>query len=518
MRIDEDNQVIPLNNRREKHLEIGNEDKNQFFNTPYLKKGGVVIGTKQSSSVEKLYIIDEDTHSITVGATRSGKTRTIVLQSICALALAHESIILSDPKGELYQYTYPFLQRLGYEVLVVDFRSPLKSNQYNFLQPIIDAVDQNNISQAIDATWDLTAALVGEAKGERIWHDGEASIIAAAIMSVVYDNRKGFNRQYQNLTNVYFFISNMCKTIGNTMPIIEYMKTLDHGHPSKGLVAISEIAPAKTRGSFFTAALTTLRLFTNPLISSMTETSDFNLRDLVSKNTALFIILPDEKSTYYGLASLLVSQIYEQLVFVADARGGRLCKRINFLLEEFGNFTSIPDFSNKLTVGGGRGIRFNLFLQSFAQLEEKYGKEVARIIRGNCETWVYLQADDMETLEEISKKLGNYTVSTYSLSANNAKYSTPSTSQSINLTSRALLTEAEVRLINRPYSIIISRSNPCIMYCPDISKMIFNKMLGLGDKDHNTMLREQRENSRKVRSMNNNGGLNLWGVWEHFQE
>ena len=491
------------------------KDKDIEIKKPYFQKGGVVLGMQRKNGKEKLYVIGDDIHSLCIGATRSGKSRTVVLQSISTLALAYENMVISDPKGELYQYTYPFLERMGYEVVVVDFRNPLKSHLYNFLQPIIDAVDQDNLPLAIEATWDLTASLVGETKGERIWRDGEASTIAAAIMSVVYDNRNGYNRQYQNMTNVYYFISNMCKTVGQTMPIVEYMKTLKEDHPAKGLIAISEIAPSKTRGSFFTAALTTLRLFTNPLIYAMTSKSDFNPKDLGEKKIALFMILPDEKTTYYSLASLLVSQIYEQLVSVADQRGGRLRRRVNFILDEFGNFTTIPGFANKLTVGGGRGIRFNLFLQSFAQLEEKYGKEVARTIRGNCQTWLYLQADDMETLEEISKKLGNYTVSTYSLSSSNQKYSTPSTSQSINLTSRALLTPDEVRLISRPYTLVISRDNPCIMFAPDLSQMNFNQILGLGDKNHNRKVRELRENKRKERSMKG-GDLNLWGIWDYW--
>lgn len=487
---------------------------------PYLDVGGLVLGMKKSGNKEKIHIIDDDIHTLCIGATRSGKSRTVVLQSICTLGLADESIVTSDPKGELYQYTYPFLERLGYGVIAVDFRNPLKSSRYNFLQPIIDAVDEDNIPKAVEATWDLVSSLVGETKGERIWKDGEASIIAAAIMSVVYDNKEGINRQYQNMTNVYYFISKMCKynASKNTMPIIEYMDTLDSNHPAKGLIAISEIAPSRTRGSFFTAALTTLRLFTNPLINCMTDNSDFCLRDIGKKKMAVFIILPDEKTTYYSLASLLVSQIYEQLVAVADARGGRLLRRVNFMLDEFGNFTTIPDFSNKLTVGGGRGIRFNLFLQGFSQLEEKYNKEVARTIRANCETWIYLQANDTETIEDISKKLGNYTVSTYSLSSSHGKYTTPSSSQSINLTSRALLTPNEIKLVTRPYSLIISaKSNPCIMFAPDLSKYKFNIMLGLGDKEHNRRVRELRENNRQERSIKKNGELALWNIWNLYQ-
>lgn len=182
-----------------------------------LPQGGVVLGCRKEGGKEKIFFIGEDVHSLCIGATRSGKTRTVVLQSIGNIALAGESMILSDPKGELYQYTYPFLERLGYEVIAIDFKNPLKSDRYNFLEPVIEAVDNNDIAKAIDATWDLTAQLVGEPKGERIWTDGEASIIASAIMSVVYDNREGKNRKYQNMTNVYYFISEMCKAVGNLL-------------------------------------------------------------------------------------------------------------------------------------------------------------------------------------------------------------------------------------------------------------------------------------------------------------
>ena len=280
---------------------------------------------------------------------------------------------------------------------------------------------------------------------------------------------------------------------------MEYVKKLKSGHPAKALLAISEVAPSKTRGSFYTAALTTLRLFTNPMISSMTCVSDYNPRTIAEKKAALFIILPDEKTTYYTIASLLVSQHYELLVNIADERGGRLLNRVNFLLDEFGNFATIASFANKLTVGGGRGIRFNLFLQSFSQLDEKYDKDVSKTIKGNCQTWIYLQADDLDTLDEISKKLGNYTLSTYSLSASHAKYSTPSSSHSLNLIGRALLTVDEVRLISRPYNLVTSRCNPAIMYCPDLSEWSFNKMLGLGDEEHNRRVREIREGRRCYR-------------------
>ena len=487
------------------------------YSIPQLESGGIVIGYQKEGDKEKIFYIDEDTHSLCIGATRSGKTRSVVLQSVGLLGLSGESLIISDPKGEIFTYTYPYLEELGYEVICVDFKDPLKSDRYNFLQPVMDAVDENDIPRAIDATWDLTAALVPEnGHNEKIWTNGEASIIASAIMAVVYDNCNGKNRKYQNMSNVYFFISEMCKVVDGSMPIIKYMKDMPANHPAKALLAISEVAPSKTRGSFYTSALTTLRLFTNPLIHSMSEISDFDMRKMGDKKQALFIVLPDEKTTYYSLASLFINQCYMQLVKNADERGGRLKRRVNFLLEEFGNFVKIPDFANKLTVGGGRGIKFNLFLQSFMQLDEKYGKETAGTIKSNCETWIYLQADDLGTLDEMSKKLGNYTVSTYSLSSSHGKYSNPSSSHSVNLTHRALLTVDEIRRINRPFTLITSRSHPAMMQLPDLSKWFFNELFGLGDKEHNRKVREIREISRKKRKSMN--AIDTWNIWEYYTQ
>ncbi|SHN87939.1 VirD4-like conjugal transfer protein, CD1115 family [Desulfitobacterium chlororespirans] len=501
--------------------DLSNQPKDIVFDQTYFSKGGVALGIERKvgfrNFTEKIRFVGEDTHTQCIGATRSGKTRTVILESIGLTGLAGESMVCSDPKGELYQYTAPFLRRLGYEVYTIDFKNPLKSNQYNFLQTIIEAVDRDDLAAAVDSVWDLTANLVGEPKGERIWNDGEASTIAAAIMSVVYDNKSEKNQKYRNLTNVNSFIGEMTKTINNKLPLTEYVSRLPDNHPAKGLIAISEIAPSRTRGSFYTAALSTLRLFANnPSIHAMTSGHELDTRAIGVKKTAVFIILPDEKTTYYPLASLLVSQLYEQLVKVADERGGRLKRRVNFFLEEFGNFVKIPAFDNKLTVGGGRGIRFHLFLQSFAQLEEKYGREVARTIRGNCETWIYLQADDGETRKEISEKLGNYTVSSYSLSSSQGKYSSPSNSESMSLMSRALLTSDEVGRITRPYSLITSRSFPAIMYAPDLAQTSFNAMFGLGDMDHNTWVREMREKNRPQR-ITSAKDIELWGIWKQYQ-
>lgn len=477
--------------------------------------GGIAVSYERSKFRESVACITDDVHILIIGATRSGKTRCLVIQSICALALAAEGMVVNDPKGELYHYTHSFLESMGYMVQVVDFNNPKKSCRYNPLQMIIDAVNENRIDDAQTYTWDFVTFLVEKNDhSEPIWSNGEMSVIAAAVMCVVYDNRD--RPEYQNLTNVYNFIANMCKPVNKVLPIDAYMDKLPDSHPAKKLMAIAKLAPDKMGGSFYTAALTTLRLFITNDIYSMTRESEFSLADVgVKPKQALFFILPDQKTTYYPIVTLLVSQQYEQLVTYAKKCGNRLPHRVNYILDEFGNFAAISDFQTKMTVAGGYGVRWNLFIQDFNQLIDKYGQEVAKIIQGNCHYWIYLHSQDNSTNEEISKSMGKYTTTTYSLGGSTQKYSAPSSSTNIQLSERSLLNPDEVAKIQRPYQLVISTNAPAIMYSPDISQWAFNAMLGMGDKAHNTRLIELDENARPERGGKSTEQL-LWKPWEEI--
>jgi len=181
-------------------------EEDAVFEAEPFASGGVVVG--QEKNGKTLYIVDEDTHSLTIGATRSSKTRSVVLPSICVTALAGESMVISDVKGELFFYTAPFLRRLGYEVIDLDFENPAKSTRYNFMQPVIDKLEQGDVTGAKTATNELVEGITGKKNspyGERIWTEGEKSILACCIMAVAYDNRN--NPRLQNLTNVYHFIA-----------------------------------------------------------------------------------------------------------------------------------------------------------------------------------------------------------------------------------------------------------------------------------------------------------------------
>ena len=490
-------------------------NKKQAILDNKFSKGGIVVKYKDSVVNEDISIVADNKHTLCLGNTGAGKTRRILIESLCTLGLAGESVIVSDPKGELYQMTSDFFKSLGYEVNVIDFKTPSKSDKYNFLQPIIEALKENDIKKAEDLTWDLVENIVKKSGNttDPLWENGEKSIIAGSIMTVLLENRE--NEEYQNLTNVYAFISNMCQTDDNGyMPLSEYIEKLSEDNPAKRIFSISTIAPEKTRSSFFTSALATLRLFASNSVYTMTNDSDFKLEDIGKKKCIRYIILPDERLTYYSLATLFVSQQYQALVNLADSRGGKLEIRNNFILEEFGNFTKISNFENMLTVSRGRNIRFSMFIQSFSQLETKYSKNAAQNIMDNTQVWIYLRTASYSTAEIISKKIGNYTVSVNSQSNSYSKNSN-NISESMSLASRSLLTPDEILRFEVPYALIMQSGQfSAKVEIPDLSKWQFNKMLKLGDEEENRKIRERVEENRKKLTQEE---IKLWRIWEDYK-
>ena len=186
---------------------------------------------------------------------------------------------------------------------------------------------------------------------------------------------------------------------------------------------------------------------------------------------------------------------------------------MNFILDEFANFTKIEAFQSMLTVSRGRNIRFVICLQSFAQIEERYGKEGAQNIMDNT-AWIYLKTSNIDTATKVSDRLGSYTAQAYGESSNsNIKYDNSSSSMS--LIQRKLLTPDEVLRIESPYILVmIAGKTPALLNVPDISKMYFNKLNGMGTKEENQQLRIQRENAREMRKIT---PIKVWNIWDKYK-
>lgn len=491
------------------------EDKENMFSTwiegEPLNKGGMIMGSKIIEGKRKFYFDDEDVNTLIIGTTRSGKSRREYLPSIYLLANSGENIYINDPKGELFIYTNEYLRSKGYEVLNIDFRNPKKSLRYNYLRYINEAIKDERFDEAVEKTWDIVSLLVGEAKGEKLWNNGEASVLASAILYICFEAPE---EEYKNLTNVYYFIANMCKSDEQgKMAISKVYEQLSLTHPARSVFAVAEIAPEKTRGSFFTSALATLRIFVDSNVADMTKTSkvdnenvDINILG-TKKKVAIFCTIPDEKETRSILSTLLIDQLYMNLVEIANTHGGRLPTRVNMLIDEFGNLPKINNFEKKLTVSLGRGVRWIVAIQGIGQLYAVYEKDVAKIITSNCHDWIYLLTTDPEQSEMLSKKTGTYTVQTKSVSSsttlqgtkvnNNVNYSS-----SANVTKRNLLTPDEIERLQPPYVLILKgRELPSIFELPDLSQLKANELYGMGNPEHNIKLTKEREEKRPIRKI-----------------
>lgn len=492
----------------------------------HIPAGGLVIGKEDIKKSffsrkikEKIYLITKDLHALIIGATRSGKTRNVVIETITMLILAGENVFIPDLKGEIRDYTEDTAKRCGYETICINFINPYESDRKNFLEPIVQALRRKDISRAIEETWSLVSQLVGEPPehGDKLWNDGEAATLAASIMAVCYDNQD--HPEYQNLTNVFYFITEMCSEYRGALPLQFYIDSLPEDHPAKILLAATKVAAMRTRSSFYVSAIMTLKLLTIPAINQMTNASDFDIEKLIEegKKVIVYLCLPARDKTYFPLASLVLRQLSDLIDYAADEKyGGRVPVRWNFVEDELGNFTKITNMRQQTSFGTGKGIRHFMFIQSYAQLDDVYGEKVSQIIQDNADIKIYLRSPNPTTKKKISEDLGNYTTRSYSKS-NNTPSGTfrngGSDGESSNLMGRPLLYPDEVGKLKRPYSLVMSDSDPAIMYAPDLSQYAMNEFLGMGDEEHNNRLRQKKAEEHKKNERPHNSKMELWGIW-----
>lgn len=442
-----------------------------------LPKAGLVMGADLEN--KKVWLVTEDEHSLIIGTTGSGKTRRNIYPTIWTLAKAGESMVATDPKGELYAATRSFLESMGYEVVMLDFRNPREtSHHWNPMKPVLDALKDDDHSKASESAWNIAHMIVHQTKrtGDPIWANGSESVIAALILYVATQAKKDSEKHLGSVFQLLVEYGQVKKReiddgiFEEYVPLVELLEDLPPGNIAKLAFATAGMSPEKMRGSFFASVAADLRLFSDPAISYMTSFQDHNLNELGKRKTAVFLIIPDEVKTRHFLAALYVDQTYLQLVELANKKANqRIDIRTNFLLDEFGNMPKITDFDTKITVSRSRGVRYNLVVQGLDQLKEKYG-ETANTISGNCRVWLYLLTGDNQTAKVISEKLGTYTVATDGYSST-SRARDLSSSYSQNLSKRELLTPDEVMRFPDFEAIIIrQRQYPSRIPTPDISQ------------------------------------------------
>lgn len=359
--------------------------------------GGIPI----LSNGQEAYVDNKDTHTLIFGATGSKKTRLFCMPLIDILAKAGESFVVADPKGELYEKTSGLAKANGYNIVVLNFRDIGKGDMWNPLSLPFDLYHSGNKEAAISIINDFIAAISAPIRSKSTdvyW----AEMASAFALGNLYTLLECGERDECNIFNFSRLCSGenvgmlreFARIIGtDSIPGIQYSMVMN--------------TPEKTYDCILSTLFGMVRIFnTQPTLAKMLSASSFDIRRFGKEKTAVYVIVPDEKTTYHFLVTLFIKQVYEIQVEEAQREKKRcLPVRLNFLLDEFCNIPTIPDMPAMVSAARSRNMRFYLVAQSMHQLTGKY-KEDAETIKGNCENWIFLTSKELSLLNEISELCG----------------------------------------------------------------------------------------------------------------
>lgn len=417
------------------------------------EKGGLVL----YSDTTQMLVSTNDSHSIITGTTGSRKTRSVVFPMVLNIAGAKEkqSMIVHDPKGDVPKYTYDYLVKQGYEVYVLNFRDPTASDHYNVFDSITDMLQTNKRK---------SKRMLGDISYQ-IFEDGLKNEKDAYWLSTVTDYFSGlyealcvfteFDKKYVNFSNLMTF-HRIIKNAGMTRSIEfkQLLRKCKQFGVAESLSSVLENA-SETRKNLYS-------MINNPFatldsISEITYKSDFCAKDLAEKPVCVFLVTPDESEEYNFMISLIVKQMYSELLdYAAIQKDNTLPRTVNFIVDEFGSLPKIDSFNSMISASRSRNIRFHLILQTYSQLRQVYSEFGAVNIFNNCEACISMRSNDSELEEILRRSVGRTTLS----------YSNKEVE---------LIPNGMLRTLDKGQAIILAQGvrNPVMVRLPDISEYSF---------------------------------------------
>ena len=492
MQVKDGNQNKIYTGLEQAHFETQKEIETNFNTVSYddlpnLDIEGIPIIAEEGKKDYKITFA-KPAHTLIIGTTGSGKTTTFINPTVQILAntKGKPSMLISDPKGELYTLHAKSLIKRGYDVKVLDLRNPYCSIRWNplekpyemyqemlsledkvvvneeegyyvFEDKIYYDVNEKNAAvqvrkQAIfDEVYedlnDICSVLCPvKSKNEPIWESGAKNFILAITLAMLEDSEKpelGMTKEKFNFYNVMKIATN---TQNDCEDLIEYFAGRSPISKSVSLSKQVLDASDKTRGSYLSTIFDKLSLFSDMSICSLTSANEIDLGEIATKPTALFLQIPDEKETRHTLAGMVILQTYKALVAKANTYPDlSLPRSVYLLLDEFGNLPQIHKLEQMITVGRSRKIWLALVVQSYAQLAKVYDDKSADIIKSNCNIQIFIGTTDLKTIDEFSKKCGNYSIIQKNVSFSSSNSGVGS---SVSVKERPLIYPTELQQLN----------------------------------------------------------------------
>jgi len=405
-----------------------------------------------------VYVDNSDTHTLIFGSTGSKKTRLFGMPLINILALGGESFIATDPKGELYNSTSGLVAAKGYKLFVLNFRELNKSDYWNPLMLPYWLYHNGKTDEAVSLINDFINSIAEPQRS----NTKDAYFIELACSQTLANMLFFIATASPEEVNIYnfanFFLENSSPE--NTERLSEFV-----ANGSIASINFKSVLTNKIVGKTFANVTSCVSAMLNPFIIRKTlcqvlSRSSFDIRSIGNSKTAIYINIPDEKTTLHYLVTVFIKQTYETLVAEAHQHEDmRLPVRVNFVLDEFCNIPAIPDMASMISASRSRNMRFFLMAQSLWQLKQKY-RDDANTIKGNCDNWVFLTSREYDLLQEISSLCGNTT------------YKEPNDS----INSRPLISISELQRLKKEYGetlILHGRNYPFVTELPDINEYKF---------------------------------------------
>lgn len=503
-----------------------------FKNLRNVKNDGILIRADRKDHDMAINFI-KPIHTIILGTTSSGKTTNFIEPTMQLLSMtqAKPSFVVTDPKGELFEYNSEKLKKEGYEVIVLDLKNPFASAQWNPLSHVyknyhrayslekevkVHPAGDNpaNYKLMTEQNFDYTrtswyefnkTAYISKQALERdmrvthgklkddslaelkdvaqsiapvkntkdsSWETTAQNLIQAVCLAMLEDSMDkelGLTLDKFNFYNVGKIANYLDPTTGRNRDPYSSLKTYLFNYRDKfskvsGLANTALNNADATVKNYMGFVSSGLSLFNDSGICYMTSGDTIDLSKVDDKPTAIFIRIPDELEIRHPLGTLFVSQLYKRLVEKADSQGGKLKRHVYFLLDEFGNMPKFTNFGATLAVARGRGIYYEIVLQSYSQLTGKYGEQEGKIIRDNCPIQVYVGSDEFGTNKEFSELLGNKTIELTNTTTSKGPDGKENKTESKQVQSIPIAAPHELPTFRKEMSLVIKSFSPSAVY------------------------------------------------------
>lgn len=427
------------------------------------KHKGVVLGMLDNKAV----CVPENPHingNLAVyGSSGSMKTRSFCMNRILQAAVRGESLIISDPKSELYEKSSEYLRDQGYCVKVFNLVNPENSDSWNCLSEVegqelmaqlfVDVIIKNTINNG---------------KGDHFWDSCEMNLLKALVLYV----DQSYAEQNRNIGEVYRLL-----TLSGESDLDSLFENLPPTHPAKAPYSLYKQASDTVRSGVIIGLGSRLQVFQSELIKKITTRDEIDLELPGQERCAYFLVTSDQDSTFDFLASLFLSFCFIKLVRYADknCEGGKLPVPVHVLGEELTACGTIPDLSRRLSVIRSRNISMSCVFQNLAGLQNRYPLNLWQEILGNCDAQLFLGCTDELTAEFISSRTGLASVSVSSKSKQLGTWRisnyTPEYRETSGVGKRPVLTPDEVLRLPIKQALVIIRGQKVLK----VDKMDYSK-------------------------------------------